>query len=108
MVPFLPVHGHGPAKKRLSREYWIKTERPLGCLGNDSRWFYNVPGFYAPCACPNSDRLSISDTFHALKIGVPAFFGFVMGMAYTVPYDRFLATNITYSRHGRTPLIWKF
>jgi len=68
-----------------------------GLKGNftTSLWFYNTAGLDTACTDPYSFCLTILKTSHLLKIGVPSFFGFVMGMTDIVSNHRFFTTDIT-------------
>jgi len=57
--------------------------------------FNNTTGLDTARADPYSFCLTILNTSHPLKIGVPSFFGFVMGMTDIVSNHRFFTTDFT-------------
>jgi hypothetical protein len=58
--------------------------------------FFNKAGFDAAGACLDFDVLTVPDTLDALKIGIPAFLGFIVSVADVVTGERSLATDIAY------------
>ena len=72
---------------------------------NSSSGFDDTSGLNATGADLHLHGLAVFDISDALKIWVPAFFGFIMGMTYTVAYPRSLSANIAYTRHNESPLI---
>ena len=67
-----------------------------GRLKGSLNGFFNKAGFDAVGACLDFDVLTVPDTFDSLKIGVPAFLGFIVGVADVVTGERSLATDIAY------------
>jgi hypothetical protein len=65
------------------------TELPLGRL-------HNLAGFETTGADSHPFCLTILDGPYFLKIGIPTFFGLIMGMAYITPDNRPFAANFTY------------
>ena len=57
--------------------------------------FYNTAGLDTACADPYSFCLTILKTSHILKIGVPSFFCFVMGMTDIISNHRFFTAYFT-------------
>lgn len=57
---------------------------------------FNKAGFDTAGTGLDFDGLTIFDTLDALKVGVPAFLGFIMSVADVVTDKRLFATDIAY------------
>jgi hypothetical protein len=57
---------------------------------------FNKAGFDTAGASLYFDGLAVFHTLDALKVRVPAFFGFIMSVADVVTDKRFFATDIAY------------
>jgi hypothetical protein len=67
--------------------------------------FLNAPGLDAGAADHQSLGLTVAQRPDALKVGVEAAFGHVVGMADAAAHDRFFSADCTHLGHGGTLLV---
>ena len=63
--------------------------------------FGNPAGLDAVCADPDPSGLTVLNRPDFLEVGIPAFFGLIVGMADIIAHHGFFAADFTYSCHFR-------